>query len=436
MHQVLFITVKVSTNYPWLDDKMLQITEAGQREICLSDYPRITVDSYDEIINYKNDAKWLFVQSAGDMILNRDHLSKKIETITEDIGVMGHIIWYCEDETPHLHEQCFIINTDVLKNQFIDFSKKECQGPMFVRGYGDMNCGHAPLSVTLSSEIKHRKLGFGTELMQKALEQNFRVVNFDSDWRHPTDNNDKLISIDDLVEKLKLDPGRFRMASRGYFYPTIGPELLEKALQTLTPLEGLEETQHLIIRIINKMLDYKYFNVWQWDVHKPHIQADTVISPANGLLGEAMALSSNAKKIIFYDINPNNIEFKKELYRSWNGKNYQAFADDFCKGKDLVLEPLISSAKSLALDLDSENQKIFKNWDKIKNLDIEFYNVDLISYGYDFIKKEKNFYIHTSTILGNFILTHLLHSTKEINNFRSFLETHVKETNSYWSESG
>ena len=435
MHQVIFITVKVSTDYPWLDSKMLQITQAGQSQISLGKYPCVTVESYSEINLYKDKAKWLFVQTAGDMILNRDHLWSKIETLTEDIGIMGHLIWYPEEETPHLHEQCFIINTAAFKNHALDFSEKESTGPIFLRGEGDLNCGHAPLSVLLSEKIKNRKLKFGSSIMLAALSQGFQVVNFDSGWRYPADNQDRLISIEDLVKELNLDPARFKMASRGYFYPTIGSELLDRALKSLVPLDGLEETQHLVIRILRKMLDYKYLNVWQWDIHMPHIQAQTIISPANGLLGEAMALTSGAKKIIFYDINPNNIEFKIKLYKDWDGKNYQDFANNYATEKNLTIEPYISSAKALSLELEESNQKVFKNWNLLKNLEIEFYNVDLISGGRSFVQNEKNFYIHTSTILGNYIVTQILHDKQAIEGFRSFLENHVKTTNSNWMES-
>jgi hypothetical protein len=435
MDQVLFITVKVSTNYPWLDEKMLQITQAGQSQISLGKHPCVTVSSYEEINEYKNSARWLFVQTAGDMILNRDHLWSKLETITDDIGIMGHIIWYPEYDIPHLHEQCFIINTEAFKDQYLTFKEEESIGPTFIRGEGDMNCGHAPLSVSLSNEIRSRKLEFGSSMMLHALSKGYRVVNFNKEWRYPEDNQDKLISIEDLVEELDLDPERFKLASRGYFYPRVGSELLDRALKALSPLDGLEESQYLIIRILRKMLDYKYLNVWQWDIHMPHIQAETVISPANGLLGESMALTSGAQKIIFYDINPNNIEFKIKLYKEWDGKNYQAFANNFAKERNLTIEPYIDSAKLLSLELERNNQQIFNNWHKLKSLDIEFYNVDLISDGKSFIQNEKNCYIHTSTILGNYIITQILHDKPAIENFRNFLKEHTQTTNSHWMES-
>jgi len=110
MKQVIFITVKISTESEWLNDKMLQLTLAGQHQLSEGKYPIYVVDKYEDINQYMDQAEWLFVETAGDIIINRDHLWKKLHNIDQSVGVIGHLMWYPEDPTPHLHEQCFILN--------------------------------------------------------------------------------------------------------------------------------------------------------------------------------------------------------------------------------------------------------------------------------------------------------------------------------------
>jgi hypothetical protein len=191
----------------------------------------------------------------------------------------------------------------------------------------------------------------------------------------------------------------------------------------------------MIISIIRKFLLYQYVNIWQWDGYSPHIQADTVISPANGLLGETMALSSNAKKIVFYDLNPNNIEFKKALYTKWNGTDYSAFATKWAQDRSLDIEPILESSKKEAEQNKETNINVFNNWDKLKSLDIEFHSVDFLENIDMLLNKEHNFYLHTSTILNSFIITNIKHSVEEIRRMRNKIEQHCKTNNGFWEES-
>jgi len=433
MNRVIFITVQISTNHPWLDAKMLQITEAGQYQLSEGNYPVVTVNSYEQINDYLDQADWLFVETAGDVIINRDHLWNKIHSLTDNIGVMGHIIWYPEDTTPHLHDQCFIINTRAFPKG-LNFSSYEDYGSRFVRGHGDMNCGHAPLSVYLAEEKTERVMDFGAAVMEEALNQGYTVVNFDEDWRYP-ENNLKFISIEDLVDDLGFDKDRYRLPARGHFYPKIRPELFEPALKSLTITDDLDESQIMIIAIIKKALEFNYLNVWHWDCHAPHIQADVVISPANGLLGESMALTSNAKKIIFYDLNPNNIEFKKSLYQTWDGKNYQEFANSWAKERNIGIEPHLDSAQCESQKYQGLNEKILNNWDHFKNLEVEFHNIDLLSKIDLIVSKLDNAFIHTSTILNYFMISNFLHSKTEISDARNKITNRCLSRNSHWQES-
>lgn len=430
MNRVIFITVKIYTDSDWLNAKMLQLTQASQYQLSERQYPTVVVDNYDEINNYLDQAEWIVVQTAGDIVVNRDHLWNKLHNIPSNVGLIGHLIWYPEDSIPHLHEQCFIINTQAFKR--LNFESYTDKGLEFIRGHGDMNNGHAPLSVHLGNNIVVRNMKFGTSLMEQALLNNFKVVNFDEEWRYPNDH--QWINVKDLVEELQFDP-KFRVASRGYFYPNIGPELFEDCLKNLTVTRDLEESQQMIISILKKFLSHRYLNMWQWDIHEPHIQADVVISPANGLLGEAMALTSGAKKIVFYDLNPNNINFKKDLYSKWDGNDYQTFAEAWAKERGLDIEPELDSAQQEAELRSKNNKDVLTNWNDIKKLDIEFHclnvvdNIDLL------LKDKQNFFLHTSTILNSFVITNIKYSTEEIQNVRNKVEDYCSKQNGKWNES-
>ena len=435
MNRVIFITVKTYTESDWLNKKMLQLTLAGQHQLGEDRYPIYIVDKYEDIAQYLDQAEWLFVETAGDIVVNRDHLWEKIHNMPDDVGVMGHLMWYPEDSTPHLHEQCFILNTKVFKDFNLNFS--DCykdNGPQFIRGQGDMNNGHAPLSVTLSENTVARDIGFGTKVMEHSLLKGYKVVNFDAQWRYPDFHKD-FVAIDDLVDNLDLDKDRFKLASRGYFYPTTGSELFEECLKTLTVSAELEETQRLVISILRKFLAFEYVNIWQWDGNAPHIQADVVIAPANGLLGENMALTSNAKKIVFYDVNPNNIEFKKDLYSMWDGINYQEFGENWARARDLDIEPRLSSAQGGAELLMKDNARVFENWNKIKNLDVEFHCVDFLDNIDNLLLKNKNFFLHTSTIMNYFIITNIRHDQEKIDMLRNKIHDYCNTLNGKWIES-
>lgn len=431
MKKVIFITVQISTDSTWLNNKMLQLTQASQSQLSNGTYPIVVVDNYEEINSYMDQADWLLIRTAGDLAINTDHLWNKLHNIPEDVGIVGHIIWYPEQSVPHLHEQCFIINTRAFKDK-LSFNSYNDIGLEFGRSAEDMNDGHAPVSVHLTGNTINREMTFGSSIIEKSLLNGYRVVNFDEHWRYPTDN--QWISVKDLIEDLNFDP-KFRIASRGYFYPTIGPELFENCLKQLTVTDELEDTQRMIISIIRKFLLYQYVNIWQWDGYSPHIQADTVISPANGLLGETMALSSNAKKIVFYDLNPNNIEFKKALYTKWNGTDYSAFATKWAQDRSLDIEPILESSKKEAEQNKETNINVFNNWDKLKSLDIEFHSVDFLENIDMLLNKEHNFYLHTSTILNSFIITNIKHSVEEIRRMRNKIEQHCKTNNGFWEES-
>jgi hypothetical protein len=148
-----------------------------------------------------------------------------------------------------------------------------------------------------------------------------------------------------------------------------------------------------------------------------------------------MALTSNAKKIIFYDLNPNNINFKKDLYTKWDGIDYEKFATAWAKEHNLDIEPELDSAQDAAEKNSDNNKAVLDNWKKIKELDVEFYclnfidNIDLL------LENREKFFLHTSTILNSFIITNIKYEVEEIELARKKIQMWCDKQNGTWIES-
>jgi hypothetical protein len=148
-----------------------------------------------------------------------------------------------------------------------------------------------------------------------------------------------------------------------------------------------------------------------------------------------MALTSNAKKIVFFDINPHNIEFKKDLYSKWDGIDYQKFGEDWARARNLDIEPRLSSAQGGAELLMKDNARVFENWNKIKNLEVEFHCLDLVDNIDKLLSNNKKFFLHTSTIMNYFIITNIRHDQSKIDELRSKIEHYCKTLDGHWLES-
>ena len=148
-----------------------------------------------------------------------------------------------------------------------------------------------------------------------------------------------------------------------------------------------------------------------------------------------MALTSNAKKLIFYDINPHNIAFKKDLYTKWNGIDYQKFAEAWAQSRNLDIEPRLNSAQGGAELLMKDNEQVFKNWSKIKSLDIEFHCLDFIDNIDLLLANKKNFFLHTSTIMNYFIITNIRHDQEKIDHLRNKINSYCSKNHGNWLES-
>ena len=399
---------------------MMQITKAFISILNNNNtYPIVTVDNYEDISQYLDKAKYLVVASAGTVIIEPNHLWKKIHSIPDDVGLMGNILQHEHETTPYLHEQFFIINTSAIKN--LDFNKE--QGKELVRSTEDMHGGWAPLYVTLgdkhSSDYK-----FASGLIEECLENNFKVTNWDKDWRYPEKRHNYL-------------PEANNYPSRGFVYPTRNTEKFAYGLKNLEIVDGLDDSQELLIGFLKKALEFNVLNFWHFEEPPTYGHLNTVIGPATGFLSEMIALKSNAKKIIFFDINKNNIEFKKHLYANWDGYDYDKFVSEWCAGKNITLEPATELEYEYSTKLGKETKEIlFPIWNKWKqNVEFEFLHIDLINEINSILPlANSDTLLYTSTILSIYPFSHMLYEEDKINEVRTLIKETMIYPNSYWSE--
>jgi hypothetical protein len=418
--KVIFIIVPSCSSNQWLNDKMMQITKAFISLLSLGEYPIEIVKEYSDINNYLDKADLLVVSTAGNVIIERDHLWNKIQTFPKNIGLMAHLLQFENDVTPHLHEQFFIINTRAFKH--LNFNQGEEIDNEICRSEEDMHDGHAPLYLYLGKKNTHLKLQFGTNLIIDCLKADYEVRNFDQDWRYPKLEN-KYITMDNT-----------QLPSRGYCYPLLNTDKFATALRDMQLLSGLDEAQELFICAVNKILEFNVLNVWQYDSTPTVSSSKRVVCTANGMLGEIIAWNSGATHIVFYDKNPNNIEFKKHLYKNWNGIDYDTFAKKWAVDRKLALEPAfdIDIKKSIQPKTEVTNT-IFLNWSNWKkNITVDFICCDIVNSLDSLLDYMNNDAIlHTSTILNIFPFTAILYDSDCIDNVRK----KIMQTNVQWIES-
>ena len=428
MSKVIFIIVPSYSNNEWLDAKMMQITKAFIYTLNRFVYPIEIVENYDDINKYIDKADWLVVSTAGNIIVERDHIWDKIHSIPDDVGLLAHILQFEGHSTPWIHEQFFIINTKAVKDKTISFDRYQDFGGGLIRSEEDMHDGHAPLSVKFDNrKIVARDFQFGTKLMLDVLLSKYRVSNFDYDWRYPNFSNNYV----------SLDKHTVKLPSRGYCYPKVNTEIFAKALKELTLYPELDEAQSLLIYGIQEVLKFKVLNAWHYEFAISHTPADTVICPATGFLGELMAVQSNAKKLVIYDKNINNIKFKQDLYNNWDGINYDKFVEEWATERGLAIEPTVSKDKETAKEMMTEvNEKIISNWKEWKtSITLQFINCDILL-DIDTILNQvgNNTILNTSTILSLYPFTHMIYDNTVIDQVRDKIAAKMLETNSRWDE--
>lgn len=427
--KVLLCLVRSYIKNKWMSKKASQLTRACQKWWSDGSYDLAEVDNFVEINNYIDKYDWIVVQAAGDIIADRDYLRQKLENIDNETGLIAHILWYKdEDNCPYIHHQCFIINCKAIKNT-VTFTNKKDTGKSFVRSDDDLHNGHAPLSVWYGDTIIERNKKFGSDLIIEVLNNGYKVQNFDMSWRFNPQKNDNEVA--GIISKLNFPS----IPTRGYIWPELESDHYEQAFKTLESNEFLDPLQNTIIQLFKNLLNYNDLNVIHWDKFPQVENADCVISPANGLLGESLCLHTNAKKIIFYDINKNNIEFKKHLYTNWDGNNYFKFAYDYANEKNLKIEPSTLNGLEESLKSRDDLDKLLQNWDHIKSVEKEFLNVDIIQDCDQLISKiGNNTLIHTSTIFTYYLQSNIIHDEETIKSAVDALRQQIIKTNSTWIE--
>lgn len=397
MQKVAFILVPSFSKSDWLNNKMMQITEAFIGILNIDKYPVFSVSNYLEIENYLDKADYLVVATAGTVIIERDHIWNKIHDIPSTVGLMGNLLQH-GNETPWMHEQFFIINTKAFSN--LDFSEGPTIGNNLVRSAEDMHGGWAPLSITLEDKQVTRQDKFGTKLIEQCLKNGFEVSNWDHEWRY---NDNQYI----LGE---------RLPSRGYCYPTRNTSSFEHAFKNLQITPDLDPAQAMLIEAIIKTQEFNVLNAYHTEKVITSKNANTVIAPATGFLAEDLAIKSNASRIVFYDKNKNNIDFKKKLYTEWNGENYDQFVLDYAQSNNIAIEPVLDydmqQAKKYLIEFDDWNA-----WRKSK--DIIFTVSDCVTDTTDLLNFSKGTTtIHTSTILTIYPFSAIMYDKEDIQSAR------------------
>jgi hypothetical protein len=423
MNKIISCLVKNYIEDKWLELKMEQLSRSSQQHFILNRYPTYTLENFNQLNNFIHDTELLYVSSIGDIIVDQDTLWKKLHSIPDNVGLIGHIIWYPDQPNPHLHEQCFIIRTAALSG-FIDFYKKSDTGLTFVRSQEDMHDGHAPLWIDLSKEISNRKDNFGTFLMEQILKSGYKVVNFDESWRYPSKSR---------LSKPKEFKDNYIIPTRGYLYPNYNSNVFSRCLKNIELNDLLEPAQTEAILVIKEFLKFNIINVYHYDKTEINFPAEQIISLGNGLMGECLAFFNNAKKIIFYYINTNNIEFKKYMYDNFDGADYEKFYIDYANERNLKIEPFDMQEIEASEEELEYSKIILKNWNCVKKIEKEYLNDNLFNILDILLSKiDRKTIFYTSTILEEYFLTHLLYNLDEINAVIDNIEKKMLETDSLW----
>lgn len=414
MKKVSFILVPSYSNSDWLNDKMMQMTEAFIGILNIDNHPVYKIANYEGVNYFLDDYDYLIVATAGTVIIERDHLWKKIHEIDSSVGLMGNLLQY-GNETPWMHEQFFIINTKAFKDA--DFTQGSTIGKELHRSIEDLHDGHAPLYITLGNYNVNREDKFGTKLIEHCLKNGYSVRNWDMDWRYPESLNDYILNV--------------RLPSRGYCYPKLNTKTFEYALKNLELVDGLDEAQSMLIDAIIKSQSYNVVNAWQYEDAVLDANVDTVIAPATGFLAETIALKGNAKTVIVYDKNKNNIEFKKKLYTEWDGNNYDQFVQDFAKERNLSVEPTLGiDAKNAEKFSKLAKEEILSNWIQWKqSINIDFKVCDCVTETDQLINLAKGkTVLHTSTILTIYPFSAIMYSREQL----TFAKKKIIESEVLW----
>lgn len=432
MSKVIFCTVRNFTSNQWLDEKLFQLTHTCQKWWADHQYPTVIVEKLEDLNQYLNQAEWLVVQTAGDIILERSHLWDKLHSISDDVGFIGHIAWY-DDVAPRVHPQCFILRTAAVKSLVFDTT----YGISFTKSEDDLHQGHSPAEVFLNPGTVV-SYGIGTNILQQVLLSGYRTLTFDRDWRYGTLESNRIIPHLDSVQSILDTVGIPKLPSRGFCFPEINTDKFANALRELTTDPTLDTSQQVFIELFKNILSFinnNVVSVLHWDFAPDVNLADKVICPAGGFLGETIAIRTGAKKIVFYDINKHTVEFKKSLYTEWDGKDYFSYASDWASKRNLITEPRTLVSQDISEKHLNSINDIVNNWQYFKTLNVEFIYCDIVKNPKEISSRiVSNTVVHTSNILGYYLPSAIAYTTSQIEEARKIIKLAVDNTNSTWSE--
>ena len=219
---------------------------------------------------------------------------------------------------------------------------------------------------------------------------------------------------------------------RYYLEPEINPELLNQCFKTLTIDDNLTNIQKKFLTDLKNHIENQNIiaTIHYNTIPKNFQSADLIISPAFGFMAESMAWYNVAEKIIFYDISPAKIEFKKYLYEHFDGKRYQEFYTEYAKNNNLIIEKIPNTANT---EFHNQHNTVLANWTHFKNLEKEYIVGDIFNIIDQLLSKmTENTILHTSTILGDYPISHALHDRKEFYEVIDKITKRASETNSLW----
>ncbi len=393
---------------------MMEITDSFVKILNSQDnYPVVKIDSFEELNNYLNNSEFLVVMRAGNVICNPSTFLKKLKSIPDDIGLVGHILKTHLTETPYLHDQMMILRSSVFDN--LNFDSITDFGKELVRSTEDLHDGRAPLYVKFGDNIVERKYKFGTKLLIDCLSKKYRVTNFDEDWRWNKNHNTNFVSLDEVNKYLSFKLDYFPV--KGYCYPQNSTQAFSQALKKLDFVPNLDSAQEIFIATFKEALKFKILNAWTFDVLFNEVPFKEIsVCPATGFFGEVTAVKAKSNTLVLYDKNPHNINFKRDLYQYWNGTNYKDFVFNWVKDTGLRVEPIFdynNERKEMAY-LQAE-EVLFPVWNQWKSqIKVEFKTCDLIVDYDQLITEPDKSLIYTSTILDEYPVTHIMYEQEQL----------------------
>lgn len=272
-------------------------------------------------------------------------------------GLIGHIV---DPKDPakyyYLDKQCLFL--DLSKFESSDFDNDEnILSLVPVRSEKDIHDDYTPLWINGSDENGMFKPGPFSKLISKNINKKELVVNF----------NQKL-----------------RSTKRFLYTDTDVSEYINSQKEYLT----LAESQLWL------------FNNEQYNIYNVN---KNLICPGSGLYWIFHLINTPVESIEIVDISKNQVEFAKELYTTWDGKNYGQFAFDFIAKHQLKhfnlnnpkldidkLEQLKLKKRSYFIEKvneifasELEYYKIFnfqEKWNHRFKVDVSFNNQDILTF--------------------------------------------------------